>query len=132
MHEEIKVLSFDFITFLSSNYGSGNLGFDLSMIGFTAVGVIMILAIMQAVSLGRSFSSKESELLADVSELLHEMNIHMHELKSEVHQEFTKVTAELEFIRRQFQAIEVEDLWSQKNTAPPQKEGSNSLMDLFQ
>ena len=132
MQQDLKTLGTDFFTFLSVNYGTGNMGFDLSVVGFLAVGAIIIVAIMQAVSLGRSHSGREAELLADVSELLHEMNIQMHELRSDTHQEFTKAVAELEYIRRQLQALNVEEIWRSRIVEVPIVSTSDSLIDLFQ
>jgi hypothetical protein len=119
-------------SYLSSTYGSGNLSMDIVVFALAVMCVFGIIAFMQIVSLGRTASVKEAELLADVSELLNEMNIQIHELKSALHNEFTHCGSQLGYLRHELKKIDVEQIRAAQSIVPVEPRQSNSLVDLFQ
>ena len=122
----------NFFSYLSSTYGSGNLGMDIVALILATICVFGIIAFMQIVSLGRTASVKEAELLADVSELLNEMNIQIHELKSALQNEFTNCSSQMGYLRHELKKIDVEQIKAAQSVIPVEPRHSNSLVDLFQ
>jgi hypothetical protein len=101
MSGDILSIGPEFLFFLSSAYGSGNLPFDVSVVGLILVAALSVVYFMRVAGLGRFASEREVELLGDVTELLNEMQVQIHELKTTLYQEFEQCRGELGYIRQE-------------------------------
>jgi hypothetical protein len=125
--------STDFFSFISVNYGTGELLLDLSLFGFLVVSVISVVSILRAVGRGRSGSSHEAELLNTVTDLLSGMQVQIKDLKTLLNHEVTKCRLELVHLRQEVKTI-TEQAPAKSTNAPAgaMQDGSQrTLRELF-